>query len=229
LKKVIAIDGPSGAGKSTIAKLLADRLGFDYLDTGALYRAVALELVRSGFDETASDEDILSAFKGTEVAFSDGRVMINGKDVSMDIRSPEAGHYASVFSARRPVREYLLRIQRNAAETTDLVAEGRDMTTVVFPGANVKFYLDASVDERARRRTQELISKGFGADEDNIRNEIIARDMRDSGREIAPLKKAEDAYVIDSTCLSTNEVLEKMLELINMGRGITVDNTRKNS
>ncbi|MEC4675621.1 MAG: (d)CMP kinase [Nitrospirota bacterium] len=226
---MIAIDGPSGAGKSTIAKLLADRLGFDYLDTGALYRAVALHLVRSGFDESASDQDILSAFKGTEVAFSDGRVMINGKDVSMDIRSPEAGHYASVFSARKPVRDHLLKIQRNAAETGDLVAEGRDMTTVVFPGACVKFYLDASVDERTGRRTRELISKGFAADEDHIRNDIIARDMRDSGREIAPLKKADDAYVIDSTRLSTNKVLEKMLEFINHGRGITVGGTRENS
>ena len=226
---MIAIDGPSGAGKSTIAKLLADRLGFNYLDTGALYRAVALDLVRSGFDESASDQDISSAFKGMDVTFSDGRVMINGKDVTMDIRSPEAGHYASVFSARRPVRDYLLKIQRNAAETTDLVAEGRDMTTVVFPRACMKFYLDASVDERARRRTMELISKGFGADEDHIRNDIIARDMRDSRREIAPLKKADNAYVIDSTRLSTNEVLEKMLKFINNGRRITVDRTRENS
>jgi len=215
VKKVIAIDGPSGAGKSTIAKLLAKELNYAYLDTGALYRAVALNLTRLGINELASDEELLPALKKTKVEFKEGLVLLNGKDVSGEIRSPEAGHYASVFSARYPVREHLMRIQRDAALHSDLVAEGRDMTTVVFPAAYKKFYLDASVEERSRRRTLELISKGFEADGDRIRLEIIERDARDSGRDIAPLKKADDAYLIDSSGLSIDDVFLKILAIIN--------------
>ena len=215
MKKVIAIDGPSGAGKSTIAKLLAKELNYAYLDTGALYRAVALNLTRLGINELASDEELLPALKKTKVEFKEGLVLLNGKDVSGEIRSPEAGHYASVFSARYPVREHLMRIQRDAALHSDLVAEGRDMTTVVFPAAYKKFYLDASVEERSRRRTLELISKGFEADGDRIRLEIIERDARDSGRDIAPLKKADDAYLIDSSGLSIDDVFLKILAIIN--------------
>jgi cytidylate kinase len=215
MKKVIAIDGPSGAGKSTIAKLLAKELNYAYLDTGALYRAVALNLTRLGINELASDEELLPALKKTKVKFKEGLVLLNGKDVSGEIRSPEAGHYASVFSARYPVREHLMRIQRTAALHSDLVAEGRDMTTVVFPAAYKKFYLDASVEERSRRRTLELVSKGFEADGDRIRLEIIERDARDSGRDIAPLKKADDAYLIDSSGLSIDDVFLKILAIIN--------------
>ena len=215
MKKVIAIDGPSGAGKSTIAKLLAKELNYAYLDTGALYRAVALNLTRLGINELASDEELLPALKKTKVEFKEGLVLLNGKDVSGEIRSPEAGHYASVFSARYPVREHLMRIQRDAALHSDLVAEGRDMTTVVFPAAYKKFYLDASVEERSRRRTLELISKGFEADGNRIRLEIIERDARDSGRDIAPLKKADDAYLIDSSGLSIDDVFLKILAIIN--------------
>ena len=218
MKKVIAIDGPSGAGKSTLAKLIAKEMGFSYLDTGALYRAVALDLMRLGLEEEASDGEIASALEKTKVEFRESRIFLNGRDVSHDIRSPEAGHFASVFSARRPVREYLLGIQRDAARSSDLVAEGRDMTTVVFPDAYMKFYLDASVDERARRRTIELVSKGFTVDEDRIRLDIMERDARDSGRDLAPLKKADDAGCIDSTGLSIEDVLRRILQILGEGR-----------
>ncbi|MDH4230622.1 MAG: (d)CMP kinase [Nitrospirota bacterium] len=217
MKKVIAIDGPSGAGKSTIAKLVAKELGYKYLDTGALYRAVALNLVRLGVREDASDEELIPALEKTKVEFRKGMILLNGDDVSREIRSPEAGHYASVFSARKPVREHLMSVQRDAALHSDLVAEGRDMTTVVFPSAHMKFYLDASVEERARRRTLELSSRGFAIDADKIRLDIMERDARDSGRDLAPLKKADDAQVIDSTGLSVDNVFRKILDIIKKG------------
>jgi CMP/dCMP kinase len=215
VKKVIAIDGPSGAGKSTLAKLIAKELNYAYLDTGALYRAVALGLIGLGMNELSSEEELLPALKKIKVEFREGLVLLNGKDVSIEIRSPEAGHYASVFSAKRPVRGHLLDIQRDAALHSDLVAEGRDMTTVVFPDAFRKFYLDASAEERASRRTLELISRGFEVSGDRIRLEIMERDARDSGRDIAPLKKADDAHLIDSSGLSIDEVFLKILAIIN--------------
>ncbi len=211
---MIAIDGPSGAGKSTMAKLIARETGFEYLDTGALYRATALNLVRLGLSEYSTDEEITAALEKTNIYFSGGRVTLNGIDVSEEIRSPEAGHHASVFSARRPVRHFLLDIQRNAAHNADLVAEGRDMTTVVFPEAYRKIYLDASVGERARRRTEELLARGLAVDSDQVCKEIIERDARDSGREIAPLRKAKDARYIDSTGLTREEVLALIMRVI---------------
>jgi cytidylate kinase len=214
LKKVIAIDGPSGAGKSTIAKLISKELGYAYLDTGALYRAVALGLVHLGIHELSSDKALIQALKRTKVEFRNGLILLNDKDVCGEIRSPEAGHYASVFSAKRPVREHLMNIQRDAALHSDLVAEGRDMTTVVFPAAYKKFYLDASVEERSGRRTLELISRGFEVDENRIRLDIMERDARDSTRDIAPLKKTDEAYLIDSTGLSIDDVFRKILAII---------------
>jgi len=214
MNRVIAIDGPSGAGKSTIARLLADALGYQYLDTGALYRAVAISLLRAGLNEDASDSEIASALEDALVSFRGGKVFLNHKDISQEIRSPEASHYASVFSACRAVREFLLDIQREALHHANLVAEGRDMTTVVFPYASGKFYLDASAEERARRRTLELRAKGYDVDEEEMRLDILERDARDSGRDIAPLRKAEDAVLIDSTGLSVEDVFRKILGII---------------
>lgn len=217
MHRVIAIDGPSGAGKSTIAKLLARDLGYEYLDTGALYRAVALGLLHAGLNEESGDPDIDAALGKIKVCFRQGRVFLNSSDMSQEIRSPEASHYASVFSARRPVREFLLDIQREALQHADLVAEGRDMTTVVFPYAYRKFYLDASAEERAQRRTLELKAKGYDVKEENIRLDILERDARDSGRDLAPLKKAEDSVVVDSTGLAIEEVFRKILLIIQKG------------
>jgi cytidylate kinase len=161
MHRVIAIDGPSGSGKSTITKLVAEKLGFQLLDTGALYRAAALHLRRQQVEPESTDAVIQDMLKNVSVVFKDGRVFLNGEDVSDAIRTTEAGHYASVFSARKVVRDFLFQVQRDAALHSDIVAEGRDMTTVVFPDAWKKFYLDASEESRAKRRYQQLKDKGI--------------------------------------------------------------------
>ncbi len=212
--KVIAIDGPSGAGKSTVAKLLAESLGFSYLDTGALYRAVALMLRDKGIEPDDDDGMIKAVLDVTEVTFVDGKLLLNGRDVSDEIRSPEMGHYSSVFSARKVVRDFLLQVQRNAALNSDLVVEGRDMATVVFPDAWKKFYLEASVDERARRRYMQLKGKGYDISESGARKDVIERDIRDSIRDIAPLKKAEEAVLIDTSTFTIEQVLDRIFEVI---------------
>lgn len=212
--KVIAIDGPSGAGKSSVAKMLAELTGMDYLDTGALYRAVALGLVELGISPDGSDEEISGALKKITVSFRDGEVFLNGKNVSVDIRTTEAGHFSSVFSARRPVRDFLLPVQRDAARGNDLVAEGRDMTTVVFPGAWMKFYLDASVEARTKRRYLQLRQGGVRTTMEEAGRDVNERDMRDSSRDISPLRVAEDAIYIDSSNMSFEEVMKMVLEAV---------------
>ncbi|MBN2654864.1 MAG: (d)CMP kinase [Nitrospirae bacterium] len=212
MKRVVAIDGPSGAGKSTISRMLADRLGFQFLDTGALYRALGMYLDRKGISHLDSDEVLSSGIGDVKIELSGEKIFLEGQDVSGLIRTPAAGHLASVFSARRPVREYLFSLQRNAAIKDDIVAEGRDMTTVVFPDAWAKFFLDASVEERARRRYQQLLEKGMNITMDQALSDIRDRDQRDSNRDIAPLKKAEDSILIDSTDISISEVVEEMLK-----------------
>lgn len=226
--KVIAIDGPSGAGKSTVAKELAKKLGFRYLDTGALYRAVAIALREKGIGPDDSDDKIVEALRGITLAFKDERVYLkentghrtqntesfDGRDVSEEIRSPEIGHYSSVFSARKVVRDFLLNIQRDAALNSDLVAEGRDMTTVVFPDAWKKFYLDASLNERAKRRYLQMRENGTEITESVAEKDVVERDARDSSRDIAPLRKADDAVLIDSSVMTVSEVLENILKII---------------
>jgi cytidylate kinase len=214
MKQIIAIDGPSGAGKTTIAKLIAKELGFDYLDTGALYRAVALALRNNSIEPEDSDEKIRDILNKNHITFNNGRVFLNGMDVSEDIRSAEIDHYSSVFSARKIVRDFLLHAQRETALNSDLVVEGRDTTTVIFPNAKKKIYLDASVEERVKRRYLQFRKNGFDISMDESKRNIIDRDIRDAGREIAPLKMATDALLVDSTNLSIETVMKKILDFI---------------
>lgn len=215
--KVIAIDGPSGAGKSTVAKLLAERLGFSYLDTGALYRAVALMFIEK--EITPEDDDIvlLAALNLSDVRFFKGRIFLNNRDVSTDIRKPEIGQSSSVFSAKKVVRDTLLRIQRAAAIENNLVVEGRDTATVIFPDAWKKFYMDAAPKERANRRYRQLKDMGLDITDETAQEDVSARDNRDRSREVAPLKKAEDAIILDTTDKTAEQVVADILELIQTG------------
>ncbi|MGE5239146.1 MAG: (d)CMP kinase [Chloroflexota bacterium] len=212
--RVVAIDGPSGAGKSTVSRIVAEKLGFRFLDTGALYRAVALHLRRRGVSPEADDDSIAEALVGAVVYINGGRVHLNGEDVSEEVRTTEAGHYASVFSARKAVRDFLLGLQRESARDEDIVVEGRDMTTVVFPDAWKKFYLDASSEIRAERRYMQLREKGVSITMEGALDDVRERDERDSGRKIAPLKRAPDAVYIDTSPLSLDGVVAVMLREI---------------
>ena len=214
MKQVIAIDGPSGAGKTTIAKLVARELGFHYLDTGALYRTVALLLRRHGIQPDDSDEVLGNLLNKHHITFRDSRVYLDGQDVSENIRSSEIDHYASVFSARTIVRDFLLAAQRDTALESELVVEGRDTTTVVFPDAKKKIYLDASLEERATRRALQFRGKGISITIEDSKKNIKDRDTRDTNREIAPLIIAPDALLIDSSNLSIEQVLEKIIDYI---------------
>lgn len=213
--KVIAIDGPAGAGKSTISKLLAERLGFQLLDTGALYRAVGLYLRRKGVSYDISDAKLEHELAGASVGFENGKVVLNGEDVSAAIRTVEAGNDASVFSARKPVRAFLLQMQRDAGMQNDIVAEGRDMTTVVFPDAWRKFFLDATETGRAERRFRQMAEKGTPITMDEALRDIRDRDRRDSGRDIAPLRRADDAVYLDTTSIGIDQVIDRILENLN--------------
>lgn len=212
--KVIAIDGPSGAGKSTIARMLASRLGFVYLDTGALYRATALLFLQNGVKPEDDDDTLGATLKSSEIRFDHGRVILNGKDVSSDIRTPEVGHYSSVFSARKVVRDYLLDVQRRSSRDNNLVVEGRDTTTVVFPDAYKKFYMDTSIAERTVRRYRQLREMGIDITEDKAERDVVERDERDQGRDLAPLTRAEDATIIDTTNTGIEQILDKIIEII---------------
>jgi len=214
MKRIVAIDGPTGAGKSTIAKLIAKNLGFNYLDTGALYRAIALALRNSGMNPEDSDERLMNALHKMDVSYSNGKVFLQERDVTEDIRSKEIDHYSSVFSARKVVRDFLLDIQKGAALVHDIVVEGRDTTTVVFPKAWRKIYLDASLSERAKRRYLQYKEKGLHVSIEESMKNVLERDKRDSNRDIAPLRRADDAFSIDSSNLSIEQVQNKILEFI---------------
>ena len=212
MKQVIAIDGPSGSGKTTIAKLIAKELGFNYLDTGALYRAVAMALIKNMIRPEDTDDKLRGILNKTLVTFNNGRVFLNGQDVSEDIRSKEIDHYSSVFSARKIVRDFLLDAQREAALHYDLVVEGRDTTTVVFPDAKKKVFLDASVEERAKRRYLQFRGKGIDITMNEAKMNIIERDKRDASRDIAPLRVAAEALLIDSSNLSVEQVKNNIID-----------------
>ncbi|ACM20716.1 cytidylate kinase [Geotalea daltonii FRC-32] len=210
---IIAIDGPSGAGKSTITKLLAERLGYIHIDTGAMFRAIALSASRNGV-EADDDRGLEELCRSTDVVLkrSNGccMVLLNGEDVSHAIRTPEISALTSKISARKPVRESLLKLQRRMGEQGGVILEGRDIGTVVFPDAEVKFFLSASAEERGRRRYLELVAKGEQVTLEQTIAAVISRDENDEKREHAPLRCANDAVIIDSTRLSIEEVLESM-------------------
>ena len=209
--RVIAIDGPSGAGKSSVSRLVAKRLGFQYLDTGALYRALALHLTRKGTSPGSAEEEIVRAVANAEIMLDRDRVFLNGEDVSDAIRTPEAGHYASVFSAKKVVREHLFKIQKDAGLNADIVAEGRDMTTVVFSDAYVKIYLDASEEGRAKRRYLQLRTNGISIAMEEALKDVRDRDFRDKNRDVAPLRRAEDATYMDTTDMSIDAVVDAII------------------
>ena len=214
----IAIDGPAGAGKSTVAKETAKRNGLIYVDTGALYRAVALYLLENGAD-ILDEEDCKKYLPGIRVAIrydenGQQRVIMNGEDVSHKIRTPEVSDAASKTSAFPAVREKLLSLQRTLAEENDVLMDGRDIGTVVLPDAELKIFLTASAEVRAKRRYDELTAAGQEVNYEEILEQIIERDTRDMNREIAPLKQAEDAVLVDTSKLGIEEVIEVIRGLI---------------
>lgn len=210
---IIAIDGPSGAGKSTITKLLADRLGYIHIDTGAMFRAVALTAQRAGID-VEDDAALAQLCRRMEIAFvrDNGccRVVANGEDVTAAIRTPEISLLTSAISARKVVRDFLLELQRKMGQSGGVILEGRDIGTVVFPDAEVKFFLSATAEERGRRRWLELTARGEQITLEETIAAVIRRDRQDSAREHAPLRRADDAIDIDSTGLTIEEVLARM-------------------
>ncbi len=217
----IALDGPAGAGKSTVAKAIAKKLGIVYLDTGAMYRAVALFMLEHGI----APENIPAVEKALEnvelsIKYDDGvqRIYLCGQDVSDAIRENRISAAASSFSAIPAVRVFLVQMQRRLAEKNDCVLDGRDIGTFVLPNADFKFYLTADAAERAKRRAAELEARGEPADVEKIQKEIEARDYADSHREFAPLRQAEDALLVDSTHLSAKQVTDFIINKIKEGR-----------
>ena len=213
----VAIDGPAGAGKSTIAKQVAKKLGYIYVDTGAMYRAMAYFLLQQKVDMTSS-EAIGTECQNAQISikYVDGEqvVLCNDENVNAFIRSEEVGKMASVCSANSKVREKLVDLQRQLAQKENVVMDGRDIGTVVLPGADVKIFLTASVGVRAKRRYDELVAKGENPDLAVIEKDIAERDYRDSHREISPLKQAEDAVLLDSSNMTIQEVMDKILEYV---------------
>ena len=221
-KKIITIDGPSGAGKSTVSKMLATKLGYIYLDTGALYRALAYKALKIKI--SPEDAYALSGMCSTTNVIlkninGEMKVYVDGEDVGDKIRSEEVGLAASKISTFAVVRERLINLQREAGKNGGIVAEGRDMGSVVFSCADYKFYLDANIEERTNRRYKELSAKGVIIGHQVIQKDMVDRDNQDSKRAIAPLRVPADALIIDSTGLSAEQVVGKIIELISMKNG----------
>ena len=214
----VAVDGPAGSGKSTITKMVAKDLGYNYVDTGAMYRGLTYDFLKNNLTELDEKkiELLLSKVK-FEVKFIDRiqYVFVNGEDVSEKIRTAEVSKFTSLFAKSPAVREFLIDTQRNLAMSNNIIMDGRDIASVVLPNADVKIFLTASVEERARRRVLDFERQGIvGIDFDKVKADIAARDYQDENRDIAPLVKVDDAVLIDTTNLTITEVVEKMTELI---------------
>jgi len=216
-RPIIAIDGPVGAGKSVAARELARALGYSYLNTGAMYRAVAIAARDAGIspDDLNVEQRLASVLKTIKIGFNGEKIFLNGLDVSAKINEPEIGDLASRFSAIGVVRARMRELQRAAGADGGVVMEGRDIGTAIFPDAEFKFFLNADVKTRARRRYEELKKKGESITENEVLDQLVERDRRDSGRELAPLKRADDAIDLDSTKLSIDAVVAAMKAKIN--------------
>ena len=217
---VITIDGPAGAGKSTTAREVARRLGFKLVDTGALYRGLAWALQQSG----VSPEDeagVSRVLARTTVELADGRVLVDGRDISTEIRSPAITRLTSTLTALRAVRDKMTPLQRSLAAAGGVVLEGRDTGSVVCPDAEVKVYLDADLAERARRRRDELAARGLPADYESVKADVAVRDRQDTERELAPLRKPPGAVLVDSTALSPEAVVLRILDAVEQARCCT--------
>jgi len=213
---VIAIDGPAGAGKSTVSKILAHELGLHYLDTGAMYRALALKVHRHGID-MKNGNAIAALMESTDIAFADGEpqpVLLDGEDVTNAIRSLHMGELASAISAHTPVRRALVERQQAMVALGGVILEGRDATTVIAPQADVKVYLTASLEERAKRRTDELVGKGMASSFENVRTQIENRDHRDITRDDSPLAVAPDARIVETAGMTIAQVVAAIKALV---------------
>lgn len=215
---VVTIDGPGGAGKGTVAQAVAAQLGWHFLDSGAIYRLLALSAQRAALD-ASQVEPVVAVARAMKIEFpatgaQAGQVLLDGEDVSEAIRSEDCGQFASELATQGLIRHALLERQRQFRQPPGLVADGRDMGTVVFADAPMKFFLTASVEERARRRHKQLMQKGISANLADLLEELKARDARDSKRTVAPLVPAEDATIVDTTDLSADAVIEKVLKAV---------------
>ena len=209
----IAIDGPSGAGKSTVAKLVASRLGIEYIDTGAMYRAIGLKMLRLGLEMEENDE-LQKMLDETDVDFEKERIYLDGEDVSDLIRTQEISKAASDCSAFRIVREKLVELQRAMGDRKSIIMDGRDIGTVVLKDSKQKFYLTATAEERAMRRYLELREKGTAEGYEQVLEDVIKRDYNDSHRDVSPLRQAEDAVLIDSTNMTIDEVVNFIIDSV---------------
>lgn len=213
---IVTIDGPAGSGKSTVSRKLAQLLQVRFLDTGAMYRAVALAVLKSG----ASPDDavvVAGIVPNVCLEFQDTKLFLNGEDVTLAIRTPEVSAISSIVASQPAVRSRLVELQREVGRQGSLVTEGRDQGSVVFPRAEFKFFLTASLDARAHRRLAELQARGESAQLETVRNEIRERDFRDETRSVAPLKPADDAILVDTSGLQIDEVVEKLLNVVRRG------------
>lgn len=209
---IIAIDGPSGAGKSTVAKLLSKELGFEYIDTGAMYRALAYKAYKLNID--INENEIEEMLKTTNVTYYDNQIFLDGENVEKQIRDEEISKASSKISALKIVREKMVELQRNIAENKNVILDGRDIGTIVFPNADYKFFITASAEKRAKRRYEQLKSSNIETDYQSVLKDIIKRDENDSTRQFSPLKMAEDAILIDTTNLDIQSVIKTIAQFI---------------